>query len=1288
MNGHRVAIIFDNTLRQETTGLYCRRALGQLVEIEHLLPTDLGRIKAGEFGAFIYIDDGLAYNPAPHLRPSVWWAIDTHLDYDRCLRKARLCDLVFAAQRDGAEQLQRDGVSATWLPLACDPDLHRPHNSTEEFDWCFVGHLFPGPRTELIERLMSQFPRAFVGQRYFEDMARTYSASRLVFNRSVRNDVNMRVFEALACGSLLISNDLAENGQAELFQDGVHLTTYSTLDELFDRMRFYLTHDVERERIAAQGRAAVLAKHTYRHRMEIILSALGAQSISAASRQPQTNVPLKDVTYFEWDRPDVLALIPTTARRVLDLGCGGGRLGQTLKERQPAEVWGVERDPQAAAHAAQRLDHVITGDLDSESWSLPTAGMDVIVCADVLEHLRHPERVLQRCRAWLASGGCLIASLPNVQHHSVASGLLEGNFTYEPAGLLDEDHLRLFTRREIDKLFFRAGYRIVEWRAVPGEGYAEWDAADRPGEVRIGGLQISGLDSIRAEAFFTYQYLVRAEPIPVPDDGVTSIILVTYNQLNYTRQCIESLRFRTEEPFELIVVDNGSMDGTVDYFRAQPDVTLVTNRENRGFPAAVNQGLQLATGCQILLLNNDTILTTGWLRRLLNALHSDSKIGLVGPVSNSVSGLQQIPVDYHHLASLDGFAWEWGCKHAEQRVDLDRLVGFCLLIRREVIDLIGVLDERFGTGNFEDDDYCRRAQQAGYRTVVAVDSFVHHFGSRTFVASGIDFAALLKENEQKYREKWDTAPAGTGEDSQSPSFAIAEAPGGGLLLAPFKPQLSLCMIVRNNETTIRPCLESIRPWVDEMIVVDTGSTDATPQICAELGAKVSHWPWRDDFSAARNESLQHATGEWLFWMDSDDTMPEECGHRLRALVDGQHARDVLGYVIQVHCPSPNGDGLHDVTAVDHVKLFRNRSDLRFEHRIHEQILPAIRRANGEVAFTDIHVVHSGADHTPDGRQRKLERDFKLLQLDLAERPDHPFVLFNLGMTHADCRQLDEAIHWLARCLEVSPPDQSHVCKTYALLVSSLMQLGELERALAVCQRGRGLFPGDKELLFRQAMLAHELGNLDEAATLYRDVLAPSNERHFVSVDVGLVGYKARHNLAIVYEHQARTDLAEQEWRAILAEQPQYLPAQIGLVDCLLQRGVFEEAIPRIESLRRHPDTAADGFRLAARLLEAQQDASAAIGELQRGLQEFVEDPGLLRELARLLHANEDYPTALGTLERLTSLVPDDAAAWHNRGVVLALLNRHDDAQQAFAKASALRMPSTRSPLTIHRGGST
>jgi Flp pilus assembly protein TadD len=553
----------------------------------------------------------------------------------------------------------------------------------------------------------------------------------------------------------------------------------------------------------------------------------------------------------------------------------------------------------------------------------------------------------------------------------------------------------------------------------------------------------------------------------------------------------------------------------------------------------------------VLLLNNDTVVTTGWLKRLLKALDSDSRIGLAGPVSNCVSGAQQIQTRYDDLTALDGFAWEWGKTHDGSVVDSERLIGFCLLIRREVIDKIGLLDERFGIGCFEDDDYCLRGLRAGYRGVIARDAFVHHAGGETFRGSGVDFAELMRKNERLFREKWNGERRGA--DGQSALQWIdprekltVRAAGKGLFLERNNVRLSLCMIVRDNARTIKACLESIRPWVDEMVVVDTGSTDTTPRIAAGLGARVFHFPWCDSFAAARNESLRHARGDWIFWMDSDDTIDGVNGRALRRLTLGGHGSAVMGHVMQVHCPSAGGNGERHVTIVDHVKLFRNLAGLRFEGRIHEQIIPAIRRAGGDIAWSDIFVVHSGYDHSPEGQTRKKERDLRLLHLELEEQPQHPFTLFNLGMTYADIGQHEQAVAYLRQSITVSRESESHLRKAYALLVHSLAQLGKTDDAADRCRQGLSLFPHDAELLFRKALLLQEAGRLPEAATTYVDLLHTKEERHFSSVVRGIKGYLARHNLALVYTQLGDLPEARKQWELVLAEIPGYLPALHGL----------------------------------------------------------------------------------------------------------------------------------------------
>ena len=617
-----------------------------LVQVEHFRPGDLERIPVQGFDLYLHIDDGLEYRHPAYLRPSAWWAIDTHVNFDWCLTKPRDFDLVFAAQRDGAERLKQAGIaSASWLPLACDPAIHGKHPVEKRWDICFVGNLFPGPRAELLDLIQRRYPNHFVGQRYFEEMARTYSASRIVWNRSLANDVNMRVFEGWPCGSMLLTNDLRDNGQEELFKDGLHLATYRVSEEMLDKIAYYLARPEIRERIAAAGREEAIAKHTYRHRMERVLheveagtkAAMAVEAASPTQTQRASEADSlarasgsdgtpshhaatgQDPTYFEFARPELLALVPESAKRVLDIGCGAGRLGEAIKKRQQAEVIGIECEHGPASAARARLDRVLVGNIEQLEPDFGPGSFDAIICGDVLEHLRDPLRVLRRSRTWLKPDGRLIASIPNVRHHSVVRSLLAGNWTYESAGLLDQTHLRFFTRREIMKLVYRAGFDVRDLQMVPGPGDEDLLAQARAGNVQIGALRVGGMSPAEAQEFYAYQYLLSAVPAPELDHGLTSIVIATHNQLPYTRQCLDSIRRYTDQPYEIIVVDNGSSDGTPEVLRSMADVRLIANAENRGFPAACNQGIRAANGSQILLLNNNTIVTTGWLDRMLCA---------------------------------------------------------------------------------------------------------------------------------------------------------------------------------------------------------------------------------------------------------------------------------------------------------------------------------------------------------------------------------------------------------------------------------------------------------------------------------------------------------------------------------------------------------------------------------------------------------------------------------------------------------------------------------------------
>ena len=242
--------------------------------------------------------------------------------------------------------------------------------------------------------------------------------------------------------------------------------------------------------------------------------------------------------------------------------------------------------------------------------------------------------------------------------------------------------------------------------------------------------------------------------------GLASIIIPCWNQHEFTRQCVRALRQHTRPPWELIVIDNGSTDDTPAYLGGVQDasavpVTIIRNKSNRGFPAAINQGLQSARGDYLVLLNNDVVVTDAWLEQMIALANAPSNIGLVGPMSNYATppqGLVDVP--YSDMRDMHAFARQWRDQHRGQWFTVPKLSGFCLLVKRKVYDKIGGLDERFGLGMFDDDDLAERARRAGFEAAVANDLFVHHFGSRTFIGNGVDAEKLLDENARRFTAKW------------------------------------------------------------------------------------------------------------------------------------------------------------------------------------------------------------------------------------------------------------------------------------------------------------------------------------------------------------------------------------------------------------------------------------------------------------------------------------------------------------------------------------------------------
>ena len=760
----KVAVVFDRSVRSDTTGTHCLKALSEISDASHLAPAELENVVVGAYDLFVFIDDGLTYNWPRHLRPAAFWAIDTHIQYEAELRKARRADLVFAAQREGAQRMRSDGVPAEWMPLAANPDVHRKVSELELLDWSFVGNTVTPERLSLLRQLAESFPTYFAGNAYGDDLAKVYSSSRVVVNRSVRADVNMRVFEAMSCGALLLTDRLpVESGIDLLFAEGQHYLGYATGDELEDRLRWALDHLEERRAIAQRAYALVHAQHTYRHRMSAVvqqsLPLMGRDSVPARPASPAPN-------YYEFERPEVVAMIPVNARKVLELGCATGALGAALKRRQSCHVTGIEYVEDVAKRAETRLDRVIVGDVDAMHFDklFQPCQFDCLVAADVLEHLRDPETVLRRLKPFLSSDATIVTSIPNIRNAAVLQAAVEGHWTYQDAGILDRTHLRFFTRREIDKMFARLGFELEERGAVNDPAIAEWERLGQPTNLSFGALAINGLPANEVREFFVIQWLTRsrvAAPITRrASRPKVSIIVLAFNQLEYTRQCIDSILANTRQPYELILVDNASSDGTPDYLRSIGGARVILNSENLGFAAGNNVGLAVASGDYIVLLNNDAVVTEGWLDRLVTPMERDPNIGFVGPRSNYVAGPQLVrDIPYTSMQEMDAYARQRAQTYAGQGSVTGFIVGFCLALRRSVVEKIGGLDPAFGSGNFEDNDYCLRAVLAGWKGWIADDAFVHHYGHRTFIGANIDWQRAMYRNAGVFAEKWGLARA-------------------------------------------------------------------------------------------------------------------------------------------------------------------------------------------------------------------------------------------------------------------------------------------------------------------------------------------------------------------------------------------------------------------------------------------------------------------------------------------------------------------------------------------------
>jgi glycosyltransferase involved in cell wall biosynthesis/tetratricopeptide (TPR) repeat protein len=467
------------------------------------------------------------------------------------------------------------------------------------------------------------------------------------------------------------------------------------------------------------------------------------------------------------------------------------------------------------------------------------------------------------------------------------------------------------------------------------------------------------------------------------------------------------------------------------------------------------------------------------------------------------------------------------------------------------------------------------------------------------------------------------------------------------LVAPRRQTVSLCIITKDEEANIGACLESARGLFDEIIILDTGSTDRTKEIAREYGAKVFDFQWIDHFGAARNACIDHATSDYIFWLDADDRLDEINRDKLRQLLVSLPEANVA-YSMKCRCLAAPGQ---PATVVDHVRLFRRDPRIRWRYRIHEQILGAIRESGGQVLHSDIVITHTGyAD--PALRASKLQRDLHILEMEYAQQPHDPFTLFNLGQTFAEMHQFDRAEALLQESLQRSHPSDSIVRKLYVLLCNCRRGRGQPELALQTCITGQSVCPNDAELLFLEGVLREQTNDLHGAKAVLLRLLNTRDDASFASVAEGLRGHLGQHHLAWVCFRLGEDVEAESLWNAVLRDRPDFRPVWLGMGELFIRQKRWLELQELIARLAEQPSGEVDAVVLRAQMHRVRREFDQGRALLEQARVCWPDSLSVLIQYSfMLLEQDSDHVLADQVLAEILARDPGNSTAQRNRQVL-------------------------------------
>lgn len=508
-------------------------------------------------------------------------------------------------------------------------------------------------------------------------------------------------------------------------------------------------------------------------------------------------------------------------------------------------------------------------------------------------------------------------------------------------------------------------------------------------------------------------------------------------------------------------------------------------------------------------------------------------------------------------------------------------------------------------------------------------------------------------------------------------------------------KLSACLIVRDEERFLAQCLSSIKDLVDEIVVVDTGSSDKTVEIAQSYGARIGHFEWSNDFAAARNAALDLATGDWVLWVDADEGLRPEYHATIREALIRPH---YSGFNIPItNFMSDEGESDQYVHAP--TRLFQRKPGVRFTGRIHEQIAPSLRTLSKPIATLEhARIEHQGYRPSIVQERDKTLRTIRLLEIEVAEEPTNSFQWFNLANAYAIAGRLEEAESACRTCIGTLGKKEGHGFTVYQVLVETLERRGKHEEALEAVEEavsaGLSAMPLEfarASILFKLGMFDNSLASIDRClqmswptdlqgdysvATYKRYLLRAQIltvlKRHDEAGSMLTIASKAaptsvpvRFAQATLLDRKGEHRASAKLYEALSTEPGLEALCLQGMARCAFTLGDAPRAVTLYEQAWRADFSCLDTWVGWVQAAEACGDAATVLQAFEAYVEKQQPSSEILINWGRALQAAGEFERALACFTEALKRDPNDPNAYFNCGDLLYRMGQYADAAHLY-----------------------